>query len=314
MDYNKETLFNIWVLYALVQKEKEEWDKYRNKAVELTDPVIKELEDYFQNIFKTRIPQYILPVGTPLFRARQVKSNEWNQIEVGVHKLRDEFFKIFLTDTDIESAEKLDLHVSLETLFLLKNLGKKKFEEDELKNLDKLTGKYSAKEFFYGFDESGCGVPPKEHRKSGRLNAKEDEYLYLALEKDTAIYEMRPSISQIYSVATCKSNKELVLVDFRPPHKLDNDNFFIYSLTDKISEPNTDNNEEFYHITQQLSHFLQNEGYDGIIYTSAIKKDGINVMLFDKKNVNFTSSEIVSIDNININHTTQLPLKKDGIV
>ncbi|MDE5753835.1 MAG: RES family NAD+ phosphorylase [Oscillospiraceae bacterium] len=310
MDYSKDTLFNIWVLYALVQNEKEKWDEYRNEAVELTDPVIKELEDYFRNIFKIKIPQYTLPVGTSLFRARQIKSNEWNQVEVDVYKLKDEFFKIFLSDTEIESAKKLDLHISLETLFCLKTLAEKELEGDQLKNLDKLTRKYSAKEFFYGFAESGCGVPPEEYRKSGRLNAEKDEYLYLALEKDTAIYEMRPSISQIYSVATCKSNKELVLVDFRPPHELNSDNFFIYSLADKISEPNTDNNKEFYHITQYLSHFLQNKGYDGIIYTSAIKKDGINVMLFDKKNVNFTSSEIVSIDNININHTTQLPLKK----
>lgn len=310
MDHNKEN-FNFLVLFLLSQNKKEEWNEYRSKALKLTEPVVKELEAYFEDIFGDNIPQYTLSLTTSLYRARQIKNYEWDQVEVNINRLKEDYFKMLLTDSDIKMIEESDSFVSFEMAYFLKSFEQKDLDENQLNKLYEFNKKYSDPRRFYGFPKSKCGVPPKKYRKNGRLNTKMDAYLYLALEKDTAIYEMRPSISSTYSLAKCNPIKELLLVDLRSAQKgIKVDNFIASSLAEKVSDPNTDNDDKFYHITQCLSHFLQNKNYDGIIYTSAIKKDGTNIILFDKKKVNFKSSEIVSIDNIHIDYTTQLPIKK----
>lgn len=308
MDYNSEELVSLLILFALDQKEKVKWDEYRSKAVELTDSAIKALDDYFEDMFKYNIPQYSLPPKTCLFRARQIKSNEFGQIEADIQSLNDEFLRIFLNDEDFKKLDMPDSLLTPEILAALKALGSEDWDKEQLNKLGKLNEKYSIPNLFYGFSKSGCGVPPLKNRRDGRLNTKEDAYLYLTLDKDTAIYEMRPSISQSYSIATCVSNRELLLVDLRYKQvESTADNFTVSSIVEKVSEPNTDNDSRFYHITQCLSHFLQRKGYHGIIYTSAIKQDGVNVMLFDEDNVTFTSSDIITINNITVNYTTNLP-------
>lgn len=312
MDSNKENLFYTWILFAFVQSEKGKWNEYRDKALELDDSVVKELEDYFEKIFKDTIPQYALPIKTPLYRARQIKSYEWDQVGVNISRLEEEYYKMLLAESDIEIVNSPDSLISYQTAGLLKILFQQKINEKQMDKLIEFNKRYSEPNNFYGFSKSDCGVPPEKFRHNGRLNTKTDAYLYLAFDKDTAIYEMRPSIGQSYSLATCKSNKDLLLVDLRSAQMITDYNYFlVYSLAEKISDPNTDNDERFYHITQCLSHFLQNKKYDGIIYTSAINKAGINVMLFDEKDVDILSSEILSINNITINYTTQFPFNSN---
>ena len=45
---------------------------------------------------------------------------------------------------------------------------------------------------FWGFKESDCDAPPKEYAKTGRANSVGISFLYAALDKKTAITEMRP--------------------------------------------------------------------------------------------------------------------------
>ena len=311
MDDKHTDLFCIWILYVLAQSEKKKWDEYRNKAVDLTDPLVIELENYFEDMFKGKIPQYKLPLNTSLYRARQIKSNKWGDIETDINSLKDEFFKILLTEDEFKTFEGSGIPASPNEIAMLKMLVQKEMDENQLNKYNEFIMKYSDPNCFYGFSKSDCGVPPENKRQTGRLNTENDPYLYLALNKDTAIYERRPSISQSYSLATCETNRELILVDLRLPREIKfQDDFIVSYLAEKVSEPNTDNDNKFYHITQCLSHFLQKKGYDGIIYASAIKKNGVNVMLFDENNVTFTSSEIITIDNITINYTTNLPFSE----
>lgn len=311
MDYNKEDLLYYYILFLFAQSKKEEWNQYRNKAIEKNESVIQELEQYFENIFKDNIPQYKLSIKTSLYRARQIKSNELNEIGVNFECLKDDYLKIFLTANDIKEVEKSNSLFTYETSYFCRNFLQKELDENQLNKLHKFNKEYSDTNCFYGFKKSYCGVPPLNHRQNGRLSEIEDAYLYLALEKNTAIYEMRPSNSCLYSLAKWEPNKELLLVDLRSVREINSDNFIAASLSEKVSEPNTYNDDKFYHITQCLSHFLQKKNYDGIIYTSAIKKNGTNVMLFDEKNAKAVSSEIVSINNIHVDYTTLLPLKKN---
>lgn len=308
MDYNEDEFISLLILFALSHKEKANWDQYRNKAVKLSHCVEKKLKTYFEDIFKDNILQYSLPIKTPLYRARQIKSYDWDQVEVDIKDIEKEVYKILLTDDDLKSLEDPNSFLTPEILFAFKFFANKGWDDDKWNKIQK---KYSNPNLFYGFSKSGSGVPPRKNRKNGRLNTKKDAYLYLALDKDTAIYEMRPSISGPYSIAMCETNRELTLVDLRAPQEIKSTNdFMVYSLADKVSEPNTDNDDNFYHITQCLSHFLQSKDYDGIIYTSSLKKGGVNVMLFEENNVTFTSSEIITIDNITIDYTTNLPFSE----
>ena len=57
-----------------------------------------------------------------------------------------------------------------------------------------------------------------------------------------------------------------------------------------------------------MAHILQEKGYDGIMYKSTLKKEKNNILLFDEVNVGFVSSEIVVINNVNIDYSNILPL------
>ena len=79
------------------------------------------------------------------------------------------------------------------------------------------------------------------------------------------LYQLRKDILCLWSCGT-----EVLLPLRFESDKSANYNFVVASLAEKVSEPNTDNDENFYHITQCLSHFLKDKGYDGIIYSQAL--------------------------------------------
>ena len=167
------------------------------------------------------------------------------------------------------------------------------FTEEQQKRMNELNEENSIKKV-YGFPEKDSRVPPIAFRKPGRLNVEKDAYLYLAFDKDTAIHEMRPSIGQKYSIAEFRTNKELKFADLtRKQFEPVKENLSLSFIANKISEPNADNKDEFYHITQFMAHLLQKQGYDGIMYKSSLKKEENNILLFDESSVDFISSEII---------------------
>ena len=62
--------------------------------------------------------------------------------------------------------------------------------------------------------------------------------------------KMRSSIGQQFSIARFRTNKECKLADITGGMDLSNWNSTISFLASKISEPNTGNEEGFYHIKQ----------------------------------------------------------------
>ena len=132
-------------------------------------------------------------------------------------------------------------------------------------------------------------------------------YLYLALEKETAIHEMRPSIGQQYSLASYQSMTELKIVNLTGEYSNLEESTLGFTGISKISEPNVENDTRFYRITQHMAHLLQERGFDGIKYRSAMRSGGYNILLFDDKKVKFLSSEIVSINDVKIDFSQVLP-------
>lgn len=308
---NKNDDLSGWiVLFALYENEQEKWNQLRNKETELLNLVQQEYTDYFNNLFQYGIPNYSLKSDTPLFRARHIKSSDTSKLGVNISDVMNSYFKIILTDEEIKKMEELNnsggLTFNLQHLFMLKAQGMERFSKEQQQKIDELLKENSIKKV-YGFSEKESRVPPPSSRKAGRLNTVSDAYLYVAFDRDTAIHEMRPSIGQKYSLAEFRSNKETKIADLTESTINLENNMSLFSLINKISEPNTDDSDIFYHITQHMAHMFQDKGYDGIMYKSALKKGKNNILLFDEANVDFIASEIVEINNVNIDYSNILP-------
>lgn len=283
------------------------WDDMR--ALVASHASSDALDEYFNKVFATGIKERILMAGTTVYRARQIKTQDWGRTGVATKDIYNRFFSIIVRPEDVKNVNKIEnLPITLEDLFILK-LGQKEYlTEDEQIQFNKFFEECSVPNF-YGFPQTECGSPPKEFRKDQRLSTKQDEYLYLALEMDTAIYEMRPSNKQSYSVAMGKILKNVRLAEMQDISKYDFVSEFVVStLLLKISEANTDNDKMFYNITQRLSHFIKSLNFDGIVYQSSIADGGTNVMLFNPAMVEFTETSVISIDNVKVDYTVCFPL------
>lgn len=303
MNFNDEEFFQWILVLAFWEKKQQEWNQLRDK----------DYSNYFRKLFRLGIPTYTLESGKSLYRARQIKISDNNKLGVDVHDIADSYFKIVLSDEDIakleESNRNSELSFTLQHLFMLKAKNMESFTEEQQQRIDELNRVNSIPKV-YGFSEKDSRVPPPDLRKLGRLSNASDAYLYLAFDKDTAIYEMRPSIGQQYSLAQFCTNKELSLADLTGK-KIDpaKGNTSLLFVANKISEPNTDNKDDFYYITQYMAHMLQERGFDGIMYQSALKLGKDNILIFDEDNVDFMASEIVTINNVSVDYSNILPLE-----
>ncbi len=315
--FDSDDFFHWILISAFIEEQQKKWDCLRDCNASWRDYFNSELTKFFEPLFKYEIPKYLLKNGKKLYRARQIKEADQSKLKVNIDKVTEEFYKIFLSDEEIKQLDKMNngdgLCFTLEHLFMMKAYNMEDFTDEQKKSVYKLIRQNSSRRV-YGFSEIDSRVPPKEYRKNGRLSNKSDEYLYLAFNRATAIHEMRPSIGQRYSIAEFKVNKDLIVADLTGK-KLDlkHPNYDLMFLANKISEPNTEGKDEFYFITQFMAHMIQKQGFDGILYRSSLKKGENNIMLFDEKNVDFTISEIVSIDNVSIDYSTVLPFDKQQL-
>lgn len=314
-DNNIDVLLNLIIIDAFFEREREKWDELRNKENELLKLAQQEYTVYFNELFKNGIPTYSLCSGTPLFRARHIRSSDISKMGVNISDLIDSLYKTLLTDEDIENWQKMNscgsLKFTWQHIVMLKACGIDCFPEEQQQMINKFLKENSVQKN-YGFSENESRVPPPLFRKSGRLNTISDAYLYLAFNRDTAIHEMRPSIGQQYSLAEFHMNKDIIIADLSGESiEIEKDNMSLLTVVDKISEPNTDNDDVFYHVTQHMAHMLQERGYGGILYKSALKKGEKNILLFDETDVDFISSEIVAINDVNIDYEIVFPLSCD---
>jgi len=135
--------------------------------------------------------------------------------------------------------------------------------------------------------------PIQYEASEGRANPKGIPYLYLATDKETAMSEIRPWVGSNISVGQFKTVRELRLIDcsihhakggiiyFKEPGykkreeavwaHIDRSFSCPITLSDKLSD---------YVPTQIIAELFKSEGFDGIVYKSALS-DGFNLMLFD---------------------------------
>lgn len=276
-----------------------EWDKYKELAAD--EPESSEIITYFERLFSNGFQQYVLTKETELYRARIIKKDDWKDTEIAKKQIDKEFYSIILSQDEIDGVQIDGFYMSPENLAYLRTYNQGGITVEQQKKFENLSKKYS-KPDFYGFSASRCGLAPLDKRHDGRLSKKTDEYLYLSLERETAIQEMRPIIGQSYNIGVGHAKKDLKLANLRDEELYNNidQSFEISSILSKISEPNSDVDDKFYYITQILSKYIKIKEFDGILYKSALRSSGSNIMIFDSNTVEFTSSEVLSIKDTNI--------------
>jgi hypothetical protein len=152
---------------------------------------------------------------------------------------------------------------------------------------------------FYEDPYRHVGPPPVEHARIGRMNAEGVALFYGALDIKTCLAETRPYLwGQIVTICL-QTTGPLRLFDFTQLRSLCPDkslSFFQTDFTEQIrrieflrrlqsliAQPVTRGREAEYLITQAMAEYLAHvhpEPFDGILYESAQRQGGTNIVLF----------------------------------
>lgn len=152
------------------------------------------------------------------------------------------------------------------------------------------------------------GPPLPIQTRAGRANPAGIPYLYVAEEEETAVAEIRPHIVAVITIATIVSNHELKVVDLTncpfvtsPFGHADladelRKTAILRIFNEELSKPiEPDIADIEYLPTQYLAEAILDAGYDGILYTSSIVKNGNNVVFFDASNFVIEDTRLLSI-------------------
>jgi len=148
------------------------------------------------------------------------------------------------------------------------------------------------------------GPPPPEKSHSGRMNIEGVSVFYGAREIDTALAELRPAIGNEVVVINVETTRSLRLLDLTRLDKARSSkllsyfqpNFteevqkqkFLRRLHELISQPIIPGREKDYLITQTMGEYLayiHPQPFDGILFASAQRTKGTNIVLFSKQNL-----------------------------
>lgn len=160
------------------------------------------------------------------------------------------------------------------------------------------------------------GPPPKEAARAGRMNADGVPVFYCALDKDTCLAEMRPALRNELAVITVRTAQPLRMLDFsrleaarggtalsylQPDFTQEVEkSAFLRRLHSLVSQPIVPGHEADYLITQTMAEYLAHvhkEPFDGILFASAQKAGGLNVVLFaERKLLEPTAAQAFRID------------------
>lgn len=163
---------------------------------------------------------------------------------------------------------------------------------------------------YKGYNAMGSGLAPAERVSSGRANPNHISYLYLSEDEMTPVYEIRPMIGEVVSVARFRVKKALKVYDFTKNFcsSIDCGDIMplINTIGNKFSCP-VRGREEDYLPTQYLSEMIKNMGFDGIRFRSSLRADGVNVVLFNDEFCKSFGSDLFDV------HSIELGIKKDKI-
>ena len=151
----------------------------------------------------------------------------------------------------------------------------------------------------------------------GRVNPRGIAYLYLATDRETAIAEVRPWSGALVSVGAFKTKRDLRLVDCTryhgkggswsyllgvPIEEWDHLNQTqideaVWSDIDTAFSSPVDPSDEFvsYIPTQIIAEQFIADGFDGVVYKSALNERGINLAIFRLEDADMERSHLFTV-------------------
>lgn len=164
--------------------------------------------------------------------------------------------------------------------------------------------------------------PDPSHASDGRASAAGVAVLYLAMDTDTAIAEVRPWIGSAVSVSQFRTNRDLRALDlsasygthwlasltrrcdgiYAPPVDLEGKEKAVWADIDNaFSRPvNRGDDPVAYVPTQILAKLFQDEGYEAIVYHSSVHPEGCNVMIFDPSSADPVSGQPYQVKRVGV--------------
>ncbi|MDP3433543.1 MAG: RES family NAD+ phosphorylase [Bacteroidota bacterium] len=155
--------------------------------------------------------------------------------------------------------------------------------------------------------------PPHKITAAGRANPQGIPYLYLSKTLNTTLYEIRATFLDNISIGIfrIKDGHEFRLVDFtKKQSPFNQENILSFTkakltrdiISKDLSKPLRRYDSELEYIpTQFICEYIRFfTGADGIQFYSSLEKDGINIVLFDKENVDCIEVELHQISEVEI--------------
>ena len=180
-------------------------------------------------------------------------------------------------------------------------------EFEHKKDLIRTLKKWDRNTRFKGYDSKSSTAPSAEIVGEGRANPDHIRYLYLCEDVYTPIYEVRASIGDYVSVAKFRLQKDIRLYDLTKKCSQETSiEGSIPCLFDAISSLYSrpyKGKRENYIATQYIAEEIKNMGFDGLRFESSLHKGGYNIVLFNPDLCKAVCSDLVLIDDIEIQIT-----------
>ncbi len=150
--------------------------------------------------------------------------------------------------------------------------------------------------------------PPNKKASAGRANPKGISYLYLCMDEETTLYEVRALLYDFVTIAKFKNNVQIKIINLNETEIYDPLQLsevqelsgflqhlpFIKELSDELSKPLRRFDDELDYIpTQFLCEFIKSLGYDGIEYKSSLHKKGTNFAIFNPNKFEVLNNPLV---------------------
>ncbi len=295
----------LMILYLYIQDEKErdkKWEEFEHQLIyenrfSSTHEVVKELHTCAEMATITMNPK------TPLYRARSFHMSGWD-------KLLKYYLKVYnYTERDIkrileQSSESELMLVPL--LYKTVDYSPENLSKYPITNEMKRAIEGWKKVKFKGYNKKDSTAPEADKIKSGRANPDHIRYLYLSEDKVTPIYEIRPTIGERINIAKFKLKRSIKLYDLTLEwSKRWNDKKqevlprLYDSIGNRFSKPHN-GDVSTYIPTQFLAEEIKQMGFDGLRFKSSLHAGGVNVVLFNPDDCEAVSSDVVTVDRINI--------------
>lgn len=173
------------------------------------------------------------------------------------------------------------------------------------------TGDYktflSKKNRFRGLNKEGSFIPTDANKvRDGRANPKYIRYLYVAEDPVTAIFEVRPLITDSINLAEIQCNNELSIADLSSSLQSKDiktkEQYLLRLIQSSFSFPT--NNPDDYIPSQIISEYIKSWGYEGIRYRSSLYSEGNNLTIFNYDKCEAVSSRDMRMEDIKISVRT----------